>query len=277
MKKGINIPHLFKLVDLKQKLWLIKQAGFDVCMPTLDPQHEVINYPIEEAVVYANKIGLSLEFGHAPYKEPDIKEFWSDTKQGDEIEKTYFNTIDIASKFSLKGIVCHLHYGTNFSLCEVGLNRLRRLANYAKSKNIIIAIENLYSYEEPTYIFSHIQHPNLKMCFDCGHENFLTPNANFLTRLHSHIVALHLHDNNGVEDEHKTPFTGSVNWNYIVTGLANVNNVALTLEVKPTPKTNSKNEQELELKQVLKEQFNALLKLEKQIIEQKNTKQKIVA
>jgi len=269
MKKGINIPHLFKEVDLLQKLLLIKQAGFDICMPTLDPLHEVINYPIENAVSYAKQIGLKLDYGHAPYKEPDINAFWTNTKEGDEIERIYEDTINVASYNGIKTIICHLHCGTSNELNEVGLKRLERLANYAEQKNVIIAIENLYSYIEPDFIFNNINHSNLKMCFDSGHENFLTPNANFLNKFNNKIVAVHLHDNDGVKDQHKTIFTGTINWEVVATKLAKIKNVELTLEVKNAPKTTTAFQQEEELKQVLKTEFEALLKFEKLIEDEK--------
>jgi len=269
MKKGINLPHLFKDIDIKKRLLFIKEAGFDICMVSLDSNHEVIPYPIEEVVKYAKFINLTLDVAHAPYKEPDITQFWYDNEKGNEIEKNYYNSIDIANKNDIKIIVCHLHYGTNYKLSEIGLNRLLRLANYAKEKNVTIAVENLYSYDELTYIFSHIEHPNLKICFDSGHENFLTPNAEFLNKFNNKIVALHLHDNNGKTDEHKTIFSGNIDWAYIAKGVSFIKDIALTLEIKYSPSETILFMQENELKEILKNQYKSLLKLEMLIQQEK--------
>lgn len=58
----------------------------------------------------------------------------------------------------------------------------------------------------------------LASCMDTGHtnkamrfDNNPTP-GDAIRQIGKSITALHLHDNNGLTDQHKIPFTGSINW-----------------------------------------------------------------
>ena len=56
-------------------------------------------------------------------------------------------------------------------------------------------------------------------CYDSGHGNINHSQMVMLKKNKSRLYALHLNDNNGHDDLHQPPFTGTVNWNeltYIV-------------------------------------------------------------
>ena len=47
------------------------------------------------------------------------------------------------------------------------------------------------------------------------------------------LMTLHLHDNNGEEDQHALPFTGTINWNNLKTKLDNIGyKGTISLEVR---------------------------------------------
>lgn len=51
------------------------------------------------------------------------------------------------------------------------------------------------------------------LCFDTGHLNLLHGDFyRYTALLGGRIKALHIHDNDGEDDEHLAPFTGSINW-----------------------------------------------------------------
>ena len=52
----------------------------------------------------------------------------------------------------------------------------------------------------------------LGLCFDSGHANLGGDSFEQLKRLKDRLIAVHLHDNDGSRDQHKIPFTGTVNW-----------------------------------------------------------------
>jgi sugar phosphate isomerase/epimerase len=50
------------------------------------------------------------------------------------------------------------------------------------------------------------------VCFDTGHGHLMGGAAEAAETLSGHIITTHVHDNNGREDAHLVPFTGSIDW-----------------------------------------------------------------
>ncbi len=50
------------------------------------------------------------------------------------------------------------------------------------------------------------------LCYDCGHGNLAGDGLDWLDKLGNRLLAMHLHDNDGLSDQHKLPFTGTVDW-----------------------------------------------------------------
>ncbi|MBQ8813862.1 MAG: sugar phosphate isomerase/epimerase [Lachnospiraceae bacterium] len=61
------------------------------------------------------------------------------------------------------------------------------------------------------------------LCLDTGHLNLLGKNqAAYIRALGKRIKALHVHDNNGVDDEHRAPYTGTIIWKDVIGALKEV-------------------------------------------------------
>jgi len=95
---------------------------------------------------------------------------------------------------------------------DIGIERFKRIAGEAEKYNINLAIENQGNPEYIDFVFKNVQSNKLYFCFDSGHENYYSPNLDLLDLYRDKLIALHLHDNDGTEDVHALPFTGSVNW-----------------------------------------------------------------
>ena len=50
------------------------------------------------------------------------------------------------------------------------------------------------------------------LCYDAGHGNMIRDGLDRLDRVKHRLISVHLHDNDGVSDQHKLPFTGTVDW-----------------------------------------------------------------
>ena len=50
------------------------------------------------------------------------------------------------------------------------------------------------------------------VCFDTGHGHLMGGAAEAAETLSGHIITTHVHDNNGREDAHLVPFSGSIDW-----------------------------------------------------------------
>ena len=166
------------------------------------------------------------------YNEPKLHYFWEDGKKGDEVCDFYIKQIEISKGLS-ENFVIHLNGPQEYNLSEVGLNRIRKMLEVCDKCNINLCVENLYSEEEIPYIFKNINHNRLKICYDVGHKNFLTPNFDIMARYSEYISVLHLHDNNGTKDEHLPCGRGNIDWKkFAQEELITIPNITLSAEVR---------------------------------------------
>ena len=61
------------------------------------------------------------------------------------------------------------------------------------------------------------------MCLDTGHLNLLRIDCRkYIPILGKRIKVLHIHDNDGITDQHKAPYTGTFNWKAFCEELAKI-------------------------------------------------------
>jgi sugar phosphate isomerase/epimerase len=53
-------------------------------------------------------------------------------------------------------------------------------------------------------------HPGI--CLDFGHAHLLGDVADAIETVSEHVIATHVHDNHGRDDEHLVPYQGSIDW-----------------------------------------------------------------
>lgn len=76
-----------------------------------------------------------------------------------------------------------------------------------------------------------IKNNNAGVCFDAGHYHCYYKDDFDWSLCKNKILAIHLHDNNGEEDEHLLPYDGNMDWNYIINQLNAANYIGpITLE-----------------------------------------------
>lgn len=247
-KTSINLYYNTKL-DSKCKIDLIKKLGFDEFFTGVYDAHETMT--AIEQIVYAKSLGLKCTMLHCSYTEQDLNDFWFDNEIGDRVFNSYVEQIR-THKGLMDNFVVHLNGSFNSPLTEFGLDRIRKLLEICEECNTNLCIENLYSDEEIPYIFRNISHPRLKICFDTGHRNFLTPNFDVLEDYGKYVTVLHIHDNHGETDEHIVCGEGTIDWEEFAQQLAKYPEIVLSAEVK----TNDKNKDTL-----ITDQVNAFQKL----------------
>jgi len=81
-----------------------------------------------------------------------------------------------------------------------------------------VAIENIFE-EEPSTLLALIEefnHPRLRHCFDVGHWNLFHGRGvgleEWFAALGSHIAEVHIHDNNGIKDDHLPVGEGKIDF-----------------------------------------------------------------
>lgn len=136
--------------------------------------------------------------------------------------ETGIESIDFLSDIGGKFINFHIGYtlSSNYSrekmLCYA-LESITALCEHASSKHIDVNIENDYSSKhikrlgdcpEDIQFFLRQRPKNLYICFDVGHANISFPSSQIYQEMLDVIQSFHIHNNNGVEDEH-IPIGGS--------------------------------------------------------------------
>ncbi len=128
------------------------------------------------------------------------------------------NRIYMANKLSCDVIILHFERApNNESEKYIYWNILRKSLNeikpYARKHNIKIALENYRNddYTEIIRLFSEYDSSFLGLCYDSGHGN-IGDGLKMLEKLKDRLISIHLHDNDGKTDQHKLPFSGTVEW-----------------------------------------------------------------
>ena len=62
------------------------------------------------------------------------------------------------------------------------------------------------------YVLDNYKDKHVAFCYDTGHANLWIRGTDWLSMYADRLAAIHLHDNNGNEDEHTFPLTGTIDW-----------------------------------------------------------------
>ena len=92
---------------------------------------------------------------------------------------------------------------------------LDELEPTARALGVRIAVENLNDVGHWAIIARILESyaPDyVGLCYDSGHGNKGEDGLSHLERLGDRLIAVHLHDNNGLADQHLIPFTGTLDW-----------------------------------------------------------------
>lgn len=227
MEIGITDFYGYK-EPFKKRFDRIKECGFSCVMMSNDKRYKKENGPFAKRVKYAKKIGLGLASLHASYNNDILKEFTVQGKTGDKIEHLLKKEIKLAKKYGFKNLVVHI----KGECSQVLLDRINRLLQICEKCNVNFAVENIKKTEIFDFIHANIKHKNLKFCYDCGHNHAFSPEKSFFPQYSNLLTCVHLHDNDGTEDQHK-PFGmgGNIDINTLAKDLAGTNLQSLDFEI----------------------------------------------
>ncbi len=166
----------------------------------------------------ARKNGLFIENIHSSFFHAN--EFWMDSLEGANYLKTQIESLKDCRNHNIKTMVLHISQGAKRpGITSIGLDRLKVLVENAEKYDVNLAFENMRNSEHLHYIFENIKSEKIKFFFDSGHQNCRHADVDLLTMYGDKIEALHLHDNDGIDDQHKLPFDGTIDWNDIMSKL----------------------------------------------------------
>lgn len=104
---------------------------------------------------------------------------------------------------------------------------LEKLLPAAEQHGVTLALENIYEplpvLERLVRIVEDINHPRLGLCLDTGHANINAAGLPaILSLLSPRMVTCHLHDNDGLQDQHAGPGQGTVDWPWLAAELGKI-------------------------------------------------------
>lgn len=237
MKLSCNMIRICNEYGLKKMIDVLVDCGFE----GLDFNHDLEGYRADEhdknfyldLKKYADQKGFIFGQAHAPFPSS-----FEDPLQTEQRFNEIVTSMRNASYLGVPIIVVHpcyhledISYQDNF---DYNVDFYKRLAPYAKKYGIKIALENLGSRhpnnvcdgaDKISAIYDELNDPDtFTVCFDVGHCLLVNKDpAEEIKKFGARIGCTHVHDNNGLKDEHTLPFSGIVDWNSVMKAFADIN------------------------------------------------------
>lgn len=185
---------------------------------------------------YLAEAGLYVNQTHAPFPTyPDIRQGTGREEEFRFMTRAIKKAIRATEILQGKYIVIHCAMRCGWSkddnpelTREMNRRVFSELLPAAHESGVIIALENMPCAGIPTaypdqltdYIDMMGDPEYFTACLDTGHANITGIDAGkYVRALGSRLTALHIHDNDGKQDMHTCPYTGSINWDSFFTAL----------------------------------------------------------
>lgn len=226
---AVCIQNENKEINPFQTINFVKESGFkNVFVQWYDKDWEISQ---QEQVDLCKKLGLNIIFAHLGYQ--NINDIWEDTKEGEMLVNRYQNDIKECKENGITMVIMHLTSKSKAPMYnEIGLDRIKRITDYAKKLNVKVAFENTKIKGYLEYVLSNITDEHVGICFDVGHYHAHFNDEFSFDFFKDRIFAVHLHDNDQTDDQHLLPFDGTVDWDSSMKKLIGANyNGPITLEL----------------------------------------------
>ena len=242
MKTSTEFNSIRKIVGEEKAIEYIAKAGFDAwdfsmfAMVNKDKVNKVIlenSNPLagKDYLAFARKLrrvgednGIHCNQSHAPFPS-----------SFPGIEPYLFRAIECTAEAG--GEICVIH-PCNSKSAEENAEMYQRLIPFAKDHGVKIATENMWNRapdktiiraacSDPVDFCRHIDILNgeIVACLDIGHAEMRTLETSAVELIHAlgdRLQALHIHDNDCLNDTHQLPFTMDIDFEPIVKALKDI-------------------------------------------------------
>lgn len=214
MQKFATYSGLWMHHPIENRIAAIAEAGFDAVCLDFEKELAATETSWENQMRLAEKYRLPVENVHLTGE--GMNAVWTEGEAGAAvIERLIVELRDMAS-LGVKVGVAHVTWGYDRPAggYEIGLRRYARAVETAEKLGVVLALENSVYADYVHYLLKHLRSNALGFCYDSGHENAFTPCEDYLSEYGEILVAMHLHDNDGKNDQHLYPLHphGSVDW-----------------------------------------------------------------
>lgn len=247
MLVSTSIENLVSRFGFKKALDMIKEAGFTAfdlslfggAYPSAPFDGDDYAEVAKEMRAYADSIGLPCNQSHAVFGS-----HYGPAKPDTDIFDGTVRSMEIAAIMGAKAIVIHpmqyVYYMNNVEfLKQENLEFYRDLLPYAEKFGIVMLTENMWqnnknnktivqstcaeAKEFAEYV-DMIGSPYLKACLDIGHVVLTGESIENMVKTlgKERLFGLHIHDVDGVRDNHTLPYTRSANFEEMINSLAEI-------------------------------------------------------
>ncbi|WP_253300887.1 sugar phosphate isomerase/epimerase family protein [Paenibacillus lautus] len=207
----------------QERYQLIKEAGFDGVLIWWSDgfgrdcfgRNDYRNGP-----QIAREAGLFIENIHTPIQNEN--NLWLDNLEGEAAAECYLQCVADCAEFEIPTMVVHLP-GEDNPYNELGLDRIKRIADKAEQLDVNVAMENLWNFSNLAYVLEQVDSLRIGFCYDSGHHYRHYPEKDLLSMYGSRLMALHLHDNNGSYAQHGLPLDGTIDWSTTMKKISETN------------------------------------------------------
>ncbi|MBI2816305.1 MAG: sugar phosphate isomerase/epimerase [Acidobacteria bacterium] len=250
MKKAIS-THLFRDAVLGvPQLDLIARAGFDLVEIFCARQHfdyTDANHVREIAGWFSDSV-VQLHSLHAPLsRDPQgsshhavVSIAFTERQRRQDSMDEIKRVLEVAERAPYRYLITHIGVpGEEYDLrkFDAALTSLEHLRLFAGQRGVSILVENipndLSTARRLLDFIRHTHMPDLMVCFDSGHALLDGSVEDAFSLLKNSIASTHLHDNGGVNDDHRFPWEGKIEWEKTISDFHNsAPTVPLLLEVR---------------------------------------------
>ncbi len=214
MPKFSTYSGLWMHHPIECRIAAIAEVGFDAVCLDFEKELATTETSWENQMRLAEKYCLPVENVHLTGE--GMNAVWQEGDAGERVTDRLITELRDMASLGVKVGVAHVTWGYNRPAgdYEIGLRRYARAVEAAEKLGVILALENSVYADYVHYLLQNLHSPALGFCYDSGHENAFTPAEDYLSRYGDILVAMHLHDNDGKNDNHFYPFhkNGTVDW-----------------------------------------------------------------
>ena len=222
---GFDLP-------LHKRLAHIREAGFDATMIWWGDEVAFWYADKEEIPALVRDSGLYLENIHVPYIHCNLLWSHSENERKGMLD-SYYGWIEDCANYHIPTMVMHVTDGDKFLRPTLdGLKCMDALVCRAEEYGVRIAVENTKNDHVLNHVLKEIPSHSLGLCYDSSHSRVCSQNQTALLELYKdRLFAVHLSDNDGLEDRHWLPGTGVIDWDAVLSAFPVSYGGCISLEV----------------------------------------------
>ncbi len=214
MEAGILIYMSCQDATTEEQVKALLEAG--IKRTFLSASHPML----DDTLKLVRENGMICETLHGVFNEPDgiaMNDTAMPGEAGDIMIDRLCENILTCSKYNVPILIVHIPRITELYPCID--KRFKKLGDFARENNVTLAFENCgHSYKGLKHILTII--PDAKFCYDNAHHILFDSETDYIKSFGDILTALHITDNDKINDGHLIPFDGETDLESVARGIA---------------------------------------------------------